>query len=103
MRTILPATCAATLLLATGPVAADGTFCTSGALQRSIEVVYENEGEPVPCEVVYDKTTEGERSVPWRARHEAGFCEARARELVEKPEANGWACTDAPESAGSES
>lgn len=84
------------LLLAAGPAAADPTLCTYGAMERTIEVVYETPGEAVPCEVVYDKLTEGGRTVPWRARNEAGFCEARAAELVEKLEANGWACTDAP-------
>lgn len=96
MRTI-PYLCGtATLLVLAAPTAADPTTCRTGAMERSIEVVYETPGEPVPCRVVYDKLTQGERKVPWRADHEEGFCEARARELVEKLEADGWACTDPP-------
>ncbi len=50
-------------------------------------------GEP-PGSVVYEKgpPDQSSRDVPWRAENKKGFCEARARELVEKLRSSNWRC-----------
>ncbi|MCZ6709549.1 MAG: hypothetical protein O7B25_04220 [Gammaproteobacteria bacterium] len=76
------------------------TQCTNGILTRGIEVVYSDPGQPTPCEVIYDKSTEGagQHSL-WRAGSEAGYCEARAAAFVDKLADLGWACGPAPDAA----
>jgi len=67
--------------------------CSYGGLERRIEIVSEG-GLEVPCEVHYFKDTEapGEQQVLWTAQNEAGYCEARARELIARLEGMGWSC-----------
>ena len=81
---------------------ANPTICTFGELSRKIEVVYSDPGQPVPCEVIYDKSAEGAIESLWQASNEAGYCEAKAASLIEKLEGTGWDCgTDAaPQSVG---
>ena len=63
------------------------------SLERTVELRYENPGEAVPCEVRYAKPTEGwGEQVLWRAEHEAGYCEARFDDFVNKLEGFGWSC-----------
>lgn len=69
------------------------THCQLGDAVRVIEVVYPEGGE-LPCEVRYQR--EGEQSVLWRARNEAGYCEQKAAEFVEKQRGWGWQCTFMP-------
>lgn len=54
---------------------------------------YETAGAP-PCGVVYEKSPPEEMSkdVLWRSDYEKGFCEERARQLVEDLRAGGWKC-----------
>lgn len=68
--------------------------CTNGDQVRRVEIVYAT-GEAVPCEVHYYKDTEapGAREVPWNARSQSGYCEARAGELVADLQGWGWSCT----------
>ncbi|MEJ2130097.1 MAG: hypothetical protein P8Y95_00355 [Gammaproteobacteria bacterium] len=80
------------LLLIAAPAFADNYECRLQGLVRTISVVYEGEG-PVPCHVEYDKPTEGMTQIPWNAQNEAGYCEARAKEFMEKLQGWGWACT----------
>lgn len=77
--------------------------CTLGDMVRRVEIFYEP-GRAVPCEVHYYKDTEapGERQVLWRALNEAGFCEARVAEFVQKLETSGWDCAKAPPGAAPE-
>ena len=82
------AICAALVCL---PVAAQGlVVCTHGALERSVEVVYDNPGEPVPCEVRYAKPDAV--TSPWRAEREEGYCERQAVGLIQKLSDAGWSC-----------
>ena len=82
------AICAAVVCL---PVAAQGlVVCTHGALERSVEVVYDNPGEPVPCEVRYAKPDAV--TSPWRAEREEGYCERQAVGLIQKLSDAGWSC-----------
>jgi len=72
---------------------AKSVTCTMASLERTVELRYENPGEAVPCEVRYAKPTEGwGEQVLWRAEHEAGYCEARFDEFVNKLEGFGWSC-----------
>ena len=70
---------------------ADMTACTAGEAERTVEVVYENPGEPLPCAVRYAKS-DGDAQSLWRAQHEEGYCERQAVGLVQKLAAAGWAC-----------
>ena len=83
------AICAALVCL---PVAAQGlVVCTHGGLERSVEVVYDNPGKPVPCEVRYAKS-DGAVTSPWRAEREEGYCERQAVGLIQKLSDAGWSC-----------
>lgn len=76
--------------------------CTAGEVTRIVQVVYAEPGQPVPCEVVYDKTAEGQGiETLWRAHNEAGYCEARADEFLTKLEDLGFVCTNQVEETAS--
>ncbi|MDP4536041.1 hypothetical protein Q3O60_07575 [Alkalimonas collagenimarina] len=72
------------------------THCQLGDTVRVIQVVYPEGGE-LPCEVRYQR--EGEQSVLWQARNEAGYCEQKAADFVEKQRGWGWQCTFMPDDA----
>lgn len=75
-------------------VSAHATQCVRDQLTRSVDVVYTQPGQPVPCEVVYEKPEAGSGvQTLWRAQNEVGYCEARAEEFVAKLEAMGFDCT----------
>lgn len=82
--------------------------CANGDLIRRVEILYETAGN-VPCEVHYYKDQEapGERQVLWSAGSEAGYCEQKTSEFVDKLRGWGWDCakSDASTSgdAGSDS
>jgi hypothetical protein len=101
MRTLTLLTTALLTTLVGAQALAAPVVCTQGNMTRSIEVVYSDPGQAVPCEVLYDKSSEGAQSTPWRATNESGYCEAKAAQLVAKLEGLGWTCAtqSAPESA----
>ena len=82
-------------LFCAAAASANPVSCTNGGLSRSVEVVYSDPGQAVPCEVIYNKSGEGSIETLWRANTEAGYCEARAAELIEKLEGLGWDCDQA--------
>jgi hypothetical protein len=82
-----------------GQAMANPVSCTNGDLSRKIEVVYTDPGQPVPCEVIYDKSEEGTIETLWRADNEAGYCEAQAAGLADKLSGMGWQCTSEADSA----
>jgi len=84
-------------VLVSGNLAAE-TLCSLGDLQRIISVEYESNVLEVPCQVRYKKVNEGEITYPWRAKREAGYCEARADALAAKFSALGWTCEAQPKS-----
>ena len=88
LRRLLPAVLA---MLPTATLASP-TLCEQGGLTRSVEVIYTVPGQPVPCEVIYDKPAEGSRETLWRATNEAGYCEAKAQEFVDNLDNLGWRC-----------
>ena len=71
----------------------DSYRCTMGGKVRRVEI-FHDAGVAVPCEVHYYKDTEapGEQQVLWRAVNEAGFCEARTAEFIDKLRGMGWNC-----------
>ena len=91
-KTLLLTTALAGALSMTSALA-NPTVCTNSGLTRTVEVVYEMEGQAAPCEVIYNKQTEGTQQSLWRANNEEGYCEARAAEFIEKLEGWGWECT----------
>jgi hypothetical protein len=89
--------------------AAYATQCTQDDLTRIVTIVYSEPGQPTPCEVLYEKSSEGDSMTLWRAQNQPGYCEERASEFVEKLSQLGWSCTEqatqpdaaeAPESEG---
>ena len=85
------------LILLGGELAmAKSVTCTMASLERTVELRYDNPGDAVPCEVRYAKPTEGvAEQVLWRAEREAGYCEARFGEFVDKLRGFGWFCSEA--------
>jgi hypothetical protein len=77
--------------------AANPTTCEQGDLQRTVEVVYANPGQAVPCEVLYTKPAAGTIESLWQANNEAGYCEQQAAEFIRKLEGNGWRCSNQTE------
>ncbi len=88
MKTITLAACAASLMASSAW--ADTYVCKHGDKERVISVVYEKEGQAVPCKVVYIKDTGTE--TPWNAQNKAGYCEEQAAAFVEKQRSWGWTC-----------
>ena len=89
----------ATLAVLAATASAAPTECRYANLVRSIDVVYSEPGQPVPCEVLYTKTGES-TTTPWRAQHEAGYCEARAEWLIDHLKSDGWECMPAADEPG---
>lgn len=79
--------CLTTVLTAT---AGEDYVCDNNGAKRIVSIVYQNEEQPVPCEVRYDKG-QGVETL-WTAKSEVGFCEARVNEFIEKQESWGWNC-----------
>ncbi len=70
--------------------AGEDYVCDNGGEKRIIKIAYQNDQQPVPCEVRYDKG-QGEETL-WSAQSEVGFCEAKADEFIQKQESWGWSC-----------
>ena len=82
---------------------AKSVTCTMASLERTVELRHETPGKAVPCEVRYAKPTEGiGEQVLWRAEREAGYCEARFGEFVDKLRGFGWSCSAATPAATDE-
>ncbi len=92
---------AVALICVAAPCAfAAATQCTLGSLTRSVEVVYANPPDLVPCEVLYAKPDEGvSRASLWNAQGEPNYCEVRASQFVEKLRGMGWDCTEGSQNA----
>ena len=74
-------------------VNANAWKCEHDGMVREVQVEYLSDGK-VPCNVIYDKPTEGiETKVLWFADKQEGYCEEKAQEFVNKLESWGWSCT----------
>jgi hypothetical protein len=85
---------AVVLLVAPFAANADSWSCRQGNNVREVHV--ERTGDnPVPCQVVYRKLTEGvEDQVLWNAQFDAGYCDSKATDFVAKLESYGWTCVE---------
>ena len=66
------------------------TVCEHEGAVREIHVVYEVEGQTVPCTVNYVKNS-GTQAL-WRAENNEGYCEEKADAFIAKQEGWGWTC-----------
>jgi hypothetical protein len=77
--------------------------CKNGNNVREIIIQSESPSSPVPCSVIYKKTTEGAPDQTlWTAENDAGYCEEKAKAFVEKQTGWGWACEEAMSGASTE-
>ncbi len=75
-------------------VYAESWSCSNDNDVREVTIEYTT-SEPVPCNVVYKKQTEGfEDQVLWNAQNDDSYCEEKAKGLVAKLEAGGWVCAE---------
>ncbi len=73
---------------------ADSWSCSKNNDVREIHIE-RTTSEPVPCNVVYKKQTEGvEDQVLWNAENDDSFCEEKAKGFISKLESWGWVCTE---------
>jgi len=100
MKVILSVFIFACLTAALTATASEDYVCDNNGAKRIVSIVYQNEEQPVPCEVRYDKG-QGVETL-WTAKSEVGFCEARVNEFIEKQESWGWNCNkfEVPETVG---
>jgi hypothetical protein len=84
------------LLVCSTAAVANPTECVYGEISRTIEVVYSDPGQPLPCEVIYSKSEQSSIEVLWRADNEADYCEVKASQLIEKLTGFGWTCDTTP-------
>jgi len=69
----------------------DSYVCKHGDKTRTITIMYRYAGDPTPCEVLYEKDS-GTQTL-WNAQAEAGYCERKTKEFIDKQEGWGWNCT----------
>jgi hypothetical protein len=73
---------------------AESWSCSNGNLVREVHVRHTT-SNPVPCNVVYKKQTEGvEDQVLWNAENDEAYCIDKAKGLVATLESSGWVCTE---------
>jgi hypothetical protein len=83
----------AAMMLMPLSVNANAWKCEHNGMVREVQVEYLSDGK-VPCNVIYDKPTEGvETKVLWFADKQEGYCEEKAQGFVNKLESWGWTCT----------
>jgi hypothetical protein len=69
--------------------------CRHGDLRRRVEVNTGDAVQDAACEVRYwrNASAPGDGEVLWRANQDLDFCDAKARDLLERLERGGWTCT----------
>lgn len=73
---------------------AESWSCSHGNDVREVHIERPT-SEPVPCNVVYKKRTEGvEDQVLWNAVNDDSYCEEKARAFIAKLESSNWVCTE---------
>jgi len=73
-------------------VASDKYVCTSGDVERTIEVLYTTADSKVPCDVKYTKPESTQ--ILWSAQNQEGYCETKAKAFSEKLTGYGWSCLE---------
>lgn len=78
--------------------------CKLGNSVREIHIQTTTPGSPVPCSVVYKKTTEGAADQTlWTATNDAAYCDEKAKALADKLNSSGWNCQEAAAAGGTAS
>lgn len=81
-------------LMAPLTAGADSWSCRHGNDVREIHLEETTEN-PVPCQVVYKKLTEGaEDQILWNAQNDAAYCVQKATAFAVKLESWGWTCVE---------
>jgi hypothetical protein len=77
------------------PASAAEFECRHGDVLRRVEVAIGEAAGDAACEVRYwrNASIPGEVQVLWRASQDLDFCDAKARDLLARLEAGGWACS----------
>lgn len=66
--------------------------CTSGNLERKVEVAYADNERKVPCQVRYYKEGQAEPRVLWSAESDSSYCTEKAQSFLEQLKGWGWNC-----------
>ena len=78
--------------------------CKMGNNVREIQIQTDTPGSPVPCSVIYKKTTEGAADQRlWNATNDAAYCEEKAKGFADKLNSMGWTCQEATVAGGAAS
>lgn len=73
---------------------ADSWSCSKNNDVREVHIE-RTTSEPVPCNVVYKKQTEGvEDQVLWNAENDDSYCEGKAKDFIANLESWGWVCAE---------
>jgi hypothetical protein len=73
--------------------AAQDVRCERNRLVRQVEVHYAQDGDGLPCRVVWqDAAGPAQKNLVWRSDAELDFCTEKARELVHQLIRAGWIC-----------
>jgi len=79
--------------LIAGRGGAQDVRCHRNELVRQIEVRLAQDGDGLPCQVIWQSTVGADQSsLVWRSESELGFCTEKARELVHQLIDRGWTC-----------
>lgn len=78
------------VLINTSAWADENIACVNGSQIRVLVLDYTLEGQKLPCQVIYHKGVESQ--LLWKASGQAGFCEAKLAEFLEKQKEWGWSC-----------
>jgi hypothetical protein len=95
------------LVVVTGspyPARAAEFRCSDGTLERRIELSGPDAARGTACEVRYwrDASAPDSGQLLWSAQQDPEFCATKARELVTRLEAGGWACRPGAQPAAPE-
>jgi hypothetical protein len=76
-----------------GQGGAQDVRCQRNELVRQIEVQLAQDGDGLPCQVIWQSTAGADQSrLVWRSESEREFCTEKARELVHQLIDGGWTC-----------
>ena len=76
-----------------GQSAAQDVRCQRGDLVRQIEVQFTQDGDGLPCRVIWRSSPgSDQRELVWRSDSQLDFCTEKARQLVHRLLDGGWAC-----------
>ena len=86
------------------PGGAQDVHCRRNALVRQIEVQLAQDGDGLPCQVIWRDAVGSDQSrLVWRSDSQLDFCTEKARELVYQLIDRGWTCAARVAAAGDRS